>query len=56
MKIDCGMEDDRDLTEPQARQDDPWLTEEDHRIIRMAKERFEEAFYIVFGGENDATS
>ena len=21
MKIDCGMEDDRDLTEPQARQD-----------------------------------
>lgn len=35
---------------------DPWLTEEDHRILAMAKERFNEAFDVVFGGENDTTS
>jgi hypothetical protein len=46
---DAPYHDDAD----RQRQEELWLTEEDHRIIRMAKERFEEAFYTVFGGNND---
>lgn len=50
-------EDDLDPWEQLSRQekDDPWLTEEDHRILAMATERFDKVFDMIFGGKHEPT-